>query len=85
MGNNDVSVDTGTCPLIGGSFYIRRLVSLSISVPNCARTHTAMRKRREHLQREGRESTLLFVKLKTFCVFFIIFNHLHASTRTRAL
>lgn len=67
MGNNDVSVDTGTFPLIGGSFYIRRLVSLSISVPNCARTNTAMRKRSEHLQREGREreSTLLFVKLKT--------------------
>lgn len=55
MGNNDVSVDMGTFLLISGSFYIRRLVSLSISVPNCVWTNTVMRKRSEHLQREGRE------------------------------
>lgn len=84
MGNNDVSVDTGTFPLIGGSFYIRRLVSLSISVPNCARTNTAMGKRSEDLQREGRERSSVCEAephSASFSSFLITYMHQHARVR----
>lgn len=42
MGNNEVSVDMGTFPLTSGSFYIRHLISLSISVQNCVGTNTGL-------------------------------------------
>lgn len=84
MGNNDVSVDTGTFPLVGGSFYIRRLVSLSISVPNCARTNAAMRRRSEHLHGEGREhSSVCEAENHSACFssFLITYMHRHARVR----
>lgn len=71
MGNNDVSVDMGTFPLISGSFYIRHPISLSISLQNCGRTNTVTRKRSEHLQWGGRAHSYVCEAETHFASFFI--------------
>lgn len=88
MGNNDVSVDMGTFLLFIGCFYIRRLISLSISVQNCIRTNTVIRKRSKRFQWGGRahsdvcEAENNFASFSSDSTFLITHMHQHTHTHT---